>query len=289
MFWGSDFAFPIDEHKTMLQDSQRLAAYKKSMKDKVDGKTIIDVGAGTGILSLNALELGAKEAFALEEDFSTYNFVNELIDFPIKDKRLHMINASSFDFNHPITPDLVVSELIGAVGPEEGIVEAFFDLKEKYSSIREFIPTKLDVCYSFFHSDTVESDFESTYQVFSSSLPYLTTENKKELFELMYGQKFLFTEFKEKYVAIEEGICVGYDLGISQCSNFRVSLQIPNKANTLSLFFKVTLDQDQQIILSNCPGSSLHWRTPYLRIPKGKNKAIIEYKHKNNFFFIEWK
>jgi len=58
----------------MLQDTQRLEAYSSAMKNSVKEKVIIDVGAGTAVLSLNALQWGAATVFGLEKDFSTHNF-----------------------------------------------------------------------------------------------------------------------------------------------------------------------------------------------------------------------
>ena len=44
--------FPI--HRAMLQDSARVSAYSSALSAAVAGKTVLEVGCGTGILSLMA-------------------------------------------------------------------------------------------------------------------------------------------------------------------------------------------------------------------------------------------
>ena len=55
-----------DIHAEMLSDKRRTEAFKKAIKDSVAGKLVIDVGAGTGILSVFAAEAGAKKVFPIE-------------------------------------------------------------------------------------------------------------------------------------------------------------------------------------------------------------------------------
>ena len=54
----------LDVHKLMLKDRPRTLAYKTYMEKNasiLQGKVVIDVGAGTGILSLFAAKAGANK------------------------------------------------------------------------------------------------------------------------------------------------------------------------------------------------------------------------------------
>lgn len=53
----------VNVHKLMLQDRPRTEAYRtflETNKHLIEGKVVIDVGAGTGILSMFAAKAGAK-------------------------------------------------------------------------------------------------------------------------------------------------------------------------------------------------------------------------------------
>ena len=53
----------------MLKDKVRTDAYKKAIdlnKDHFKGKVVIDIGCGTGVLSIFAARAGAQKVYAIE-------------------------------------------------------------------------------------------------------------------------------------------------------------------------------------------------------------------------------
>ena len=51
----------------MLQDVERINAYRLALSGLSDKKVVIDVGAGTGILSMIAMDYGATCVYAIEK------------------------------------------------------------------------------------------------------------------------------------------------------------------------------------------------------------------------------
>ena len=57
-------------HRQMLQDKVRTEAYRDFVlgnKHLFEGKTVLDVGCGTAILSMFCAQAGARQVFAVEQ------------------------------------------------------------------------------------------------------------------------------------------------------------------------------------------------------------------------------
>jgi type I protein arginine methyltransferase len=66
-YFGSYSHFNI--HEEMIRDRARTEAYKKAIEQNrhlFQGKTVLDIGTGTGILSLFAAQCGAKTVYAVD-------------------------------------------------------------------------------------------------------------------------------------------------------------------------------------------------------------------------------
>ena len=50
----------------MLQDVERINAYRLALSSLSDKKVVVDVGAGTGILSMIEMDYGATCVYAIE-------------------------------------------------------------------------------------------------------------------------------------------------------------------------------------------------------------------------------
>lgn len=66
----------------MIQDSPRTEAYKNAIlsnRSLFDGKIVLDVGAGTGILSVFCAQAGAAKVYAIEAS-RVSDLAKQLID-----------------------------------------------------------------------------------------------------------------------------------------------------------------------------------------------------------------
>lgn len=84
--------------------------YESFFRDNIKGKILLDVGAGTGLLSILALKHGAKKCIMVEQDEKCYHFLKNNFD----DKRIEIyhdkLDAALTDkFN----ADIVICELFG--------------------------------------------------------------------------------------------------------------------------------------------------------------------------------
>src|SRR5262245_50341065 len=64
--WTQGF-FALRAHRVLLADAARVRAYDRAIRRRVKGRRVLDVGAGTGLLSLLAARAGAAHVHAVEK------------------------------------------------------------------------------------------------------------------------------------------------------------------------------------------------------------------------------
>jgi predicted RNA methylase len=130
----------------MLADAPRCAAYEKAIKRAVNEKSkVVDVGSGTGLLSLYALAAGAQQVDAIEETASAKILKRVKDSLPAKEKqRLLVHHNNSSDVQLPADATHIVSELFGNDPFQEGVVPTLRDIfsrlgKNKVKGIPESV------------------------------------------------------------------------------------------------------------------------------------------------------
>ncbi len=141
-----------DKHLRLLNDDRRLDAFKKAINETVkEGDIVLDIGAGTGILSQFALEAGAKRIYLIEENANILSYAKErMITLNLVDKCIFIPKRSTNITVKEIgeKADVIISETIGTMGINEGLVSTIFDSKRFLKDNGKIIPYKLYIYYS---------------------------------------------------------------------------------------------------------------------------------------------
>ncbi|HCY17763.1 MAG: Methyltransferase type 12 [Candidatus Nomurabacteria bacterium GW2011_GWF2_35_12] len=124
----------IDLVGQCLTDSKRTEAFRNAIKSMVKPRhTVLDVGTGSGIMSLFAAEAGAKQIFALEHD----NYVAEIakINFSKNgfNKKIKLLkgDARNFKYQRNIHFDVVIMEMLTTGMVDEFQIQAVNNLHDK--------------------------------------------------------------------------------------------------------------------------------------------------------------
>jgi protein arginine N-methyltransferase 1 len=131
-YWNSYAHFGI--HEEMLKDEVRMKSYRNSIvnnrhlfKDKV----VLDVGCGTGIMSLFAAQSGARKVYAV--DYSDIVLQAQQI---VKDNKLdHIIHVQKGKMEEVVLPekvDVIISEWMGYMLLYESMLNTVLIARDKW-------------------------------------------------------------------------------------------------------------------------------------------------------------
>ena len=122
----------IEVHRTMICDRVRTDAFRHAIESVVrPGDVVLDVGAGTGILSLFAARAGAARVYAVERttvavlarELAAGNGVAEIV---------RVIQGDIADVELPERVDVIVSEWLGGFGVDEGMLVPVIEARDRW-------------------------------------------------------------------------------------------------------------------------------------------------------------
>lgn len=145
-----------DSYRPMMSDTRRNEFYTEILK-QVKGKTVLDIGAGIGALSLAALDAGASHVYAVECNPSSFKFLEDLKAGEKLDN-LTIINSASWDLQLPEKVDFIVHEIFGAFLLDELCLLTLDEIKHHLKSDGKFLPEEFGFIFKPYSLETqVES------------------------------------------------------------------------------------------------------------------------------------
>ncbi|KAL7716348.1 type I protein arginine methyltransferase [Entamoeba marina] len=129
-YWES-YAHP-GIHDEMLKDRHRTLAYKRALTPSlVKGKVVLDVGCGTGVLSLFAARSGAKKVYSVEMS-AIGEQAKEIITLNGYDNVITVLRGKMEEVIVPEKVDIIVSEWMGYNLMYESMLASVIFAKDKY-------------------------------------------------------------------------------------------------------------------------------------------------------------
>lgn len=120
--------------QNMLQDNIRTSAYYNAVQMNVGdfmGKVVLDVGAGSGILSFFAAKCGAKKVYAVEAS-EMAKYTRRLVEANNLSHIITVLQSKIEDVELPELVDVIISEPIGVFLLHERMVESFIFARDKF-------------------------------------------------------------------------------------------------------------------------------------------------------------
>ena len=121
----------IDYHRSMLVDEVRTSAYRAAIAQVVKpGDVVVDIGSGSGILSLFACEAGASQVYAIETGHMAgiAQLNARHLGFA---GRMQVLRAMSTEVELPQRANVLVTETMGSLGLDENMLGFVLDARKR--------------------------------------------------------------------------------------------------------------------------------------------------------------
>jgi len=137
----------LSQQQNMMQDFIRTSTYQKAILDNPSdfaGKVVLDVGAGSGILSFFAYQSGAKRVYAVEAS-SIAVHASKLVAANKADDVIKVVSGKIEEISLPEQVDIIISEPMGYMLLNERMLETFLHAKKFLKPNGKMFPTRGDL------------------------------------------------------------------------------------------------------------------------------------------------
>ena len=288
-------------HEEMLKDKIRTGSYEKAIltnKEQFNNKIVLDIGSGTGILSIFACLAGASHVYAIEyADIADYS--KEIIKKNNLENKITIFKEKVEEVELPCDKvDIIISEWMGYFLLYESMLDTVLFARDKWLKNNGLIlpdRAKIYLCgledknYKFSKIDSWDNIFDFDFSFLKGtaiSEPLIDVCNKnnvisncKKVFDInLYNVKKEDLDFSS-----------GYEIEFIRDDTF----------NCLVCWFEVEFSKlDNKVTLKTGPfDEATHWKQTVfyiendVKVEKGEKLkgSICVVKDKSNFRFIDVK
>ncbi|KAH9499933.1 Histone-arginine methyltransferase carm1 [Bulinus truncatus] len=137
----------LSQQQNMMQDYIRTSTYQRAMLANITDfhdKVVLDVGAGSGILSFFAIQAGAKKVYAIEASSMAQHCETLVRQNNLQD-RIIVIPGKVEEVEVPEEVDTIISEPMGYMLFNERMLESYLHAKKWLKQDGRMFPTQGDL------------------------------------------------------------------------------------------------------------------------------------------------
>ncbi|VVC94040.1 uncharacterized protein LOC126972179 [Leptidea sinapis] len=266
----------LEVHRLMLEDDARTATYRKAILDNKSyfrGKIVMDVGCGTGILSIFCAQAGAKKVYAIEAS-NIANLAKEIVKANNFDNIIEVIHSKVEDVKLPdnLKVDAIISEWMGFYLLHEGMLDSVLTARDMFlKEGGEIFPESAIIYVAPCSVPSLYDKWENSYGVNLSSFARHLRSDKSSKPEIMQinHEDLLGPEIALNWINLRDDAVNDLD---SYSVQHVLGANRSGRYQGLCVWFECNfpvLDGEERIILNTSPSSKLtHWKQTVILLPE---------------------
>ena len=264
-YFGSYSHYGI--HEDMLRDHVRTDSYREACEGNPElfkNKVVLDIGCGTGILSIFAVKAGAKKVYGVD-NADIIQAAKDIIQRNGLSSKITLIHKKIEDLEDADIPegkvDIIISEWMGYFLLYESMLDSVIDARDKWlKKGGTILPTRVKLNVSAFSNPEgkrAKFDFwNSLYGINMKYLKYVALNDP--VIEVMDRSKIVSTA----YTILEiELATVSKSFYSSFAHKYRLNILEGTNIDGIVGWFDVFFDLKHYVLLSTSPFSAeTHWK-----------------------------
>lgn len=255
-------------HEQMLKDTVRTGAYERAIMENptlFHGKTVLDVGCGTGVLSIFAAKAGAKKVVSVD-DSDIVNQARKIIEKNGFDKVITLVKGKVEDVNLPLKEnevDIIISEWMGYALFFETMLPSVLSARDRFMAASgTMFPNACQIFLEGGSDDRLD---------FWDDVHGIDMTAMREIIELELTSEAQVSKFDASSVVTERIKLVDYDL--NTCLDEELDFKAPftlklrqgidrKKIDVLVISFDIDFSKDCANVVSfstGCQSAPTHW------------------------------
>lgn len=137
----------LSQQQNMMQDFVRTSTYQRAIysnSQDFQNKIVLDVGAGSGILSFFAVQAGAAKVYAVEAS-NMAQYAQQLVHSNNLDSKITVIAGKIEEIDLPEMVDVIISEPMGYMLYNERMLETYLHGKKWLKPDGKMFPSRGDL------------------------------------------------------------------------------------------------------------------------------------------------
>lgn len=188
-------SFSAAEHLEFLKNKTRISAFKKAFEKLAQGKVVLDVGTGSGIMAILAARAGAKKVIAIEKDPVIAEIARRNFERNGLQDKIQLIVGDALEVKELPRVDILVGELLSTWGIVEPQVPVFKHLLSIIGNQAKTIPGRIVNQVQGVNARFGDEDdlviVPTTYFEFSDSEKADSLTSRVTAFELIFSKDIL--------------------------------------------------------------------------------------------------